>query len=141
MDIKKCVNKLIKKHNTRNPFNIASDMNIIVIFHKLHGVKGFYQYYKRNNIIYIDENLSCEEKKLVCAHELGHMMLHKGMNRIFLEKGTGFNIDKYEIEANKFAMELLVSDDSIDKSMTLSQLSRMLGYSESMLALKLKDFI
>lgn len=139
--IKNIANKLVRKYQTRNPFEILKGMNVIVMFVPLEDVRGFYQYFQRNHIIYIDENLNEHEKNFVCAHELGHLLLHKKTNAIYMDAHTNLNIDKIEIEANKFAMELLVSDDSIDKSMTLSQLSRMLGYSESMLALKLKDFI
>lgn len=77
MDIKKMANKLARQHQSRNPFEIIKGLNIILVFVPLVGVKGFYQYFQRNNIIYIDESLPYHEQQLVCAHELGHMLLHK----------------------------------------------------------------
>lgn len=77
MDIKKIVNSLVKKHKTRNPFEIVKGMNVILVPVPLEGVRGFYQYFQRNNIIYIDDSLPEHEQILVCAHELGHMLLHK----------------------------------------------------------------
>lgn len=77
MDIKKIVNSLVKKHKTRNPFEIIKGLNVILVPVPLEGVRGFYQYFQRNNIIYIDDSLPEHEQILVCAHELGHMLLHK----------------------------------------------------------------
>jgi Predicted Zn peptidase len=115
-------------------------MNVILVYYPLDGVRGFYQYFQRNNIIYIDERLSEHERKFVCAHELGHMLLHKKANAIFLDSRTHFNTNQYEIEANLFAMELLVSDDILEenKSFTVEQLSRMLGYHQKLIQIRLQ---
>ena len=108
MNIKWLVDSLVRKYNTRNPFEIISHLNVIVVFYPLHGVKGFYQYFQRNNIIYIDEALSDQERLFVCAHELGHMLLHKKANAIFMDSRTQLNTTKYEIEADRFAINLLL---------------------------------
>ena len=78
MDIKKIVNSLVKKHKTRNPFEIIKGMNVILVPVPLEGVRGFYQYFQRNNIIYIDDSLPEHEQILVCAHELGYVITQKG---------------------------------------------------------------
>lgn len=143
MDMKALIDSVIKKHGTRDPFEISQNLNVLLVFYPLHGVKGFYQYFQRNNIIYIDEQLSNEEKIFVCAHELGHMLMHKGKNAIFMDSRTHFNTSKYEIEADRFAIGLLVPDESIEEHLdfTTEQLSRLLGYSEKLIELRLKDFI
>lgn len=82
MDIKKKADALVRKHQTRNPFELILGLNVILVFAPLTGVRGFYQYFQRNNIIYIDENLPPHEQAFVCAHELGHMFLHKKANAI-----------------------------------------------------------
>lgn len=140
MDIKKNVNKLVRKYKTRNPFEMIKGMNVILVFYPLQGVRGFYQYFQRNNIIYISEELSDNEKFFVLAHELGHMVLHKKSNAIFMDTRTQFNTTKYEIEANKFAMELLIDDSVLEENreLTTEQLSRMLGYNEKLIQLRLK---
>lgn len=139
MDIKKMANKLARQHHSRNPFEIIKGLNIILVFVPLVGVKGFYQYFQRNNLIYIDDSLPYHEKVFVCAHELGHMLLHKKQNAIFMDTYTGFNTQKYEIEANTFAVEFLIPDEIISENQeyTTEQLSRMLGYSENLINLKL----
>ena len=65
MDIASKANNLARKYDTRNPFEIIKSLNAIVVFHPLEGVNGFYQYFQRNNIIYIDERLSDKEKMFV----------------------------------------------------------------------------
>ena len=139
MNIKKRTNELIKRYKTRDPFEMIKGMNVILLFCPLENVRGFYQYYKRNHIIYINEQLSEHEKKFVCAHELGHMILHKGENTIFMDTRTHFNTNKYELEANDFAVNLLISDENIAKycEYTSKQLATIFGLSEELILLRL----
>ena len=140
MDIKKIVNSLVKKHKTRDPFEIMKGMNVSLGPVPLEGVRGFYQYFQRNNIIYIDDSLPEHEQILVCAHELGHMLLHKKANALFMDTYTGFNTTKYEMEADLFAMELLVPDEIFleYQEFTTDQIARALGYNEELIKLRLK---
>ena len=140
MDIKKKADALVRKHQTRNPFEIILGLNVILVFAPLTGVRGCYQYFQRNNIIYIDENLPPHEQAFVCAHELGHMFLHKKANAIFMDTRTHFNTHLYELEANKFAMDFLVGDDTLSEyqECTIDQLARILGYQKELIELRLK---
>ena len=140
MDIKKIVNSLVKKHKTRNPFEMIRGMNVILVPVPLEGVRGFYQYFQRNNIIYIDDSLPEHEQLHVCAHELGHMLLHKKANALFMDTYTGFNTTKYEKEADLFAMELLVPDETFleYQEFTTDQIAHALGYNEELIKLRLK---
>lgn len=140
MDIKKLADSLVRKHGTRNPFEIIRGLNVILVFVPLVDTKAFYQYFQRNNIIYIDENLTYHEQVFECAHELGHMLLHKKTNAIFMDTRTSFNTDKFEKEANAFAMNLLVSDEMLVEyqECTTEQLSRILGYDKKLIDLRTK---
>lgn len=140
MNIRNLVNCIVKRYQTRNPFNIIREKGVILVQAPLLGVRGFYQYFQRNHIIYINENLPEHEKTFVCAHELGHMLLHKRTNAIYMDTKTLFNINKFEIEANKFAMELLIDDTFLEenKCLTIGQMSRMLGYCEQLIELRFK---
>lgn len=141
MDIRKIVEKLVRFYKTRNPFEMIQGMNVILVFYPLNGVRGFYQYFQRNNIIYIDERLPEHEQLFVCAHELGHMLLHKKANAIFMDTRTYFNTGKYEREANEFAMDLLLSDEFLieNQDFTTDQLARLTGYSQKLIELRLKS--
>lgn len=142
MNISSLAKSLVKKHGTCNPFKIIEALNAIVVFYPLEGINGFYQYFQRNNIIYIDERLSDMERMFVCAHELGHMLLHRNANAIFLDSRTQLNTTKYEMEADRFAMNLLIQDDEIEENLdyTTEQLSRLFGYNRKLIELRLKDF-
>ena len=138
MCIKRRVSQLVRKYQTRDPFEMIKGMNVILVHYPLEGVRGFYQYFQRNNIIYLDERLSETEQRFVLAHELGHMILHKKANAIFMDTRTQFNTNKFEKEANTFAIELLVPDTEIaeNPNLTIGQLARMTGYSEELLKCK-----
>ena len=73
MDIKKKADSLVRKFQTRNPFEIIQGLNVILVFAPLVDTRAFYQYFQRNNIIYIDESLTKHEQAFECAHEMGHM--------------------------------------------------------------------
>lgn len=138
MNIKQKANSLAKKYNSRNPFEIIKNLNVILVYYPLKDVRGFYQFFQRNNIIYIDENLTESEQIVVCAHELGHMLLHKNSNALFMDTRTHFVTTKYENEANTFAAELLIPDSIIldNPGMTKSQIARLSGYNEKIMEFK-----
>ena len=140
MDIRKKVDALVRTCQTRNPFEMIKGMNVILVRCPLDGVRGFYQYFQRNNIIYIDESVTETEQMFVCAHEMGHMFLHKKSNAVYMDSRTYLNTNRFENEANLFAMELLVSDEFLadHKQFTTEQISRMLGYHESLIKLRLQ---
>lgn len=138
MNIKQKANSLARKYNSRNPLEIIKNLNVILVYYPLKDVRGFYQYFQRNNIIYIDDELSENEQKVVCAHELGHMFLHKNSNALFMDTRTHFVTTKYENEANTFAAELLIPDSVIldNPGMTKNQIARIMGYKEKIMDFK-----
>lgn len=138
MNIKQKANSLARKYNSRNPLEIINNLNVILVYYPLKDVRGFYQYFQRNDIIYIDDELSENEKKVVCAHELGHMFLHKNSNALFMDTRTHFVTTKYENEANTFAVELLIPDSVIldNPGMTKNQIARIMGYEEKIMDFK-----
>ena len=138
MTIKQKANSMARKYNSRNPLEIIKNLNVILVYYPLKDVRGFYQFFQRNNIIYIDDNLPENEQIVVCAHELGHMLLHKNSNALFMDTRTHFVTTKYENEANTFAAELLIPDEIIleNPNMTKSQIARLTGYDEKIMEFK-----
>lgn len=128
-NIKSLVNKIVKKYGTRDPFKIANGLDVILLTVPLKDVNGFYQYYKRNYIIYLNENLDKNERRIILAHELGHLFLHKKTNAIFMSYYTAFSKSKLEKQADIFASELLISDSDIMelKDFTREQIANSLG--------------
>ncbi len=113
MNRKAIADGLVRKYGTRNPFVIADEMGFIVVFVPLVGMRGFQQAAKRRRFIYINSELDEMQQQLVCAHELAHHLLHKGMNRIFMDQYTHTVTQKYENEADLFAVELLYGDEDL----------------------------
>lgn len=141
MNVRARVESLIGKYRTRDPFEMIQEMNATLVYYPLEdGVRGFYQYFKRNHIIYIDERLSRHDQTFVLAHEIGHMTMHRAANAIFMDTRTQFNTQKYEMQADKFAIELLIPSEIILENWQLSieQLSRLTGYSEELIRLRLQ---
>lgn len=139
MDIRASANKLALKYKTRDPFQIAEALGCIIIRAPLKGLRGFYRYAKRCHIIYISDFLDDFQSKLVCAHELGHIVLHRGLNRVFMDSCTNMVSNKYELEANRFAVELIISDDMLSDyaDCTISQLSQAWGIDQRLIAYRL----
>ncbi len=80
MKIKEYVLRIVKKHDTTNPFEIAERKNIIVLFEDLGNTLGFYNTYKRLKFIHINNKINENTQRFVCAHELDHAVLHPKAN-------------------------------------------------------------
>ncbi|MFJ8261440.1 ImmA/IrrE family metallo-endopeptidase [Rummeliibacillus sp. NPDC094406] len=140
--IKLRIEQLRKKHNTVDPYELASLLNIMVIPFNLHEeINGFYQYNRRNKYIFINSNIDDDLKRVVCAHELGHALLHTRSNTHFLRNNTFLSVDKIEIEANTFAAELLLSDDDLRENthLSLQQIASLHNVPVELVKLKCKD--
>lgn len=138
--IKKLVQNLSEKYNSSNPFELCRSRNIVIFYSDLGNVKGIFQNADGVEIIHLNNRLNYHEQLYTCAHELGHAMLHSTENTIYLEQNTFYNKNKYENEANLFAVELLLNKLEIDKTLdtviTLEKLSAISGIPIDYLRLK-----
>lgn len=143
MDIRKKVTKLKKKYGTNNPFELASYLGISIFFEELGSINGYYNKQLRMKQIHINQELPDHIQKFTCAHELGHALLHPDSNTPFLRNHTGFSIDRMEIEADKFAVELLIPKNELMEyqDFTTDQLSRLFGYHTRLIELRMKGGI
>lgn len=98
--IKRKAELLLNSSNNKNPFYLAKAFGVpVVICPFATKLSGFIA----DNIIYINSNLDAYSKKIVCAHELGHYMLHKNTDELFDSNGNTFT----EFEANLFIKILM----------------------------------
>lgn len=112
--IKQQVHNLVKTYKTNCPFKVSESKNIHVVYWDLHeDIWGFYKYERRNRFIFINDNLEEHQQRYVCAHELGHAILHTKLNTPFLKANTFHSIDKIERQANEFAVNLLLYDKNL----------------------------
>lgn len=143
MDIKLLIKKLTTKYQTTNPFLLSNALGITIFFEELGSINGYYNKQLRMKQIHINCNLDEHLKHLTCAHELGHSLLHPKINTIFLSKNTLLSVDKIEMEANKFAVELLITDELINdyKNYSIEQLSLLFGYHRKLIELRLNNYL
>ena len=143
VEIYEIVERLIKKHGTRNPFKLADLLGVVIVFEPLGSAYGYYSRTHRTKVIHINENLPYIQQYFTCAHELGHAVQHPNTSTIFLKKNTLFSTDRLEIEANTFAIELLLPDElfsNIDDScFALNDAIKEKGIPEELLFLKNLD--
>ncbi|MDD5923760.1 MAG: ImmA/IrrE family metallo-endopeptidase [Clostridia bacterium] len=136
---------LVKRCGTRDPFSIAQELGIEVLFCSGFGsLKGMYRVIKRNRFIFINEDLSEQMQRIVCAHEIGHDQLHRN-----LAKGNALQefmlydmATKPEYEANIIAAEILLDTDEVleyiyQYGYTSEQIARAMHTDINLVALKI----
>ena len=114
--ISNMVSRLIKKHGTRNPFELCKRMGISVRYKDLgYSMKAFYFYQSRIKNIVINSRAGEIVQEILCAHELGHAVLHGELAamRGFHELEMFDSLIPTEYEANLFAAELLIDDGEL----------------------------
>lgn len=142
--IKQIIKGLIEMYGTRDVYELLNYLEVTLIRKELFkNEKGrFFRDMFGNETIFISNNLSEEEEKIVIAHELGHLILHTDLNTSFYTENHLINKNKLEMEANRFAAELLIPDDvEIYEGMTTKELACYLEVSEELVKLKYKDVI
>ena len=140
---KEAANLLIQRYQTRNPFEIAKTRGIKIVYLDLgESLRGYYFASRRSKIIHISTRLNKYEQRVVCAHELGHDILHPGINTQFQRNFTYQCTAKGENEANAFAAHLLISDDDLqtarENGYTISQLAAMCGVPEELVKMRIR---
>lgn len=99
---------------TNDPFEIAKKFGIEVLFRDV-AIKGFTAQTIKipgyPTIISINDAFNEKSKKILCAHELGHALLHdESVNHFSVTKR---NVMTYvERDANLFAVALLIDDET-----------------------------
>ena len=102
-----------------DPFRICKELGILTLFAPMGtfpgACKGFFLSQSRKMAVTVNSDLSEELQRIICAHELGHAVLHR--------KGAGLKafhdfilfdtVSHYEYEANLFAAELLLRDKEV----------------------------
>ena len=94
--------KLIKKYGTRDPFEIMDQMNIVVgETSRYKTLKGYCFMSCKTIYVMISSFLSEEEKMIVAAHELGHIILHRSQLKMApMQDDTLYNMtDNTEYQA------------------------------------------
>lgn len=143
LDIRGEVTYLKRYYKTENPFDIIRAKKILLLSEELGLIRGYYNLVLRQKQIHINCNLEGLQRTFTVTHELGHAIRHPKSNTPFLLANTYQSVDRLEIEANKFAVEFLISDDILLECLryqdyTIEQTARILGYHKELIELRLK---
>jgi len=138
MDVKKIATDLIAKHKTNDPFTIADLRGINVLDCPMKSTLGYYTKYKRVQNIILNSNIPEALRSFVCAHELGHAICHSDLNTKWLKENTLFSVEKIEVQASTFAIELLLPDKILLESADCSiyTIAKEIGIPKDLVYLK-----
>ncbi|MBR4444972.1 MAG: ImmA/IrrE family metallo-endopeptidase [Solobacterium sp.] len=109
-------NALVRRYGTRDPFQIARMCGISVRYVNTKKQKGFCKIILNNPFIFLSQNMSEQMQRMTCAHELGHLLLHRRLltTQSFLLEYELFDIrNAHELEANVFAADLLIDEPDL----------------------------
>ena len=143
MDIHNEVAYLKRYYKTENPFDIIRAKKILLLSEELGLIRGYYNLVLRQKQIHLNCNLEGTQRIFTATHELGHAIMHPKANTPFLLANTYQSVDRLEIEANKFAVEFLITDETLYEHFkyqeyTIEQVARVLGYKKELIELRLK---
>lgn len=116
LSIKRKAENLVRMYGSRDPYRIAKTAGIRVYDQDLGRLLGMYSVIQRKRCIFLNRSLNEYQKRIVCAHELGHDTLHRRLiNQVgILQEFTLMDLStQSEIEANQFAAHLLLDDEQI----------------------------
>ncbi len=117
-DICQAVRFLKKRYGEQDPFRLCGAMGILLLQQPMGthetAIKGFFMRCKRISSITINSDLPEVIQRIIVAHELGHAVIHQhGGIHAFHEVSLFDQTADLEREANLFAAELLLEDDTV----------------------------
>lgn len=110
--------ELIQTHGIRDPFRLSSLLGITVKYISTKRQKGLCAVIDDLPFIFINRNMSEEMQRMTCAHELGHILLHKEIlsgQKPLLDYELFDIRNSAEYEANVFAASLLIDEAELDE--------------------------
>jgi Zn-dependent peptidase ImmA (M78 family) len=137
--------KLVKRCDTRDPFKIAKETGIELLFCDDFGsLKGMYRVIKRNRFIFLNRDMPERLQRIVCAHEIGHDKLHRHLAKANgLKEFTLYDMRTIqEYQANIVAAEILLDTDELleyvrSYQYTAEQVARAMNTDINLVALKI----
>ena len=132
--IPQVINSLERKYGTCDPFSLAKELGICIRYEELGTVRGYYHKDLRQKFILLNRDLTEPQLRFTCAHELGHALLHPNENTPFLRKETLFSVSKLEVEANRFAVALLMKGIDGANELPISHIAAQIGVPEEVVS-------
>jgi len=111
--IEREVKMLLEMYETNDPYEICSAMGIqCFAVDMCPDLNGFCITDDGIKWICINNSLPKFKQKLICIHELAHIIFHENYNYKFILEHTYFSLDKYDKEVEFFVACFLIPDVS-----------------------------
>lgn len=121
---KRKAEELMQEYQTSDPFRLCELMNITILYEELpESVRGFSLTIKGRRIVYLNSCLDSTMLRQVCAHELGHIVMHPDHNLVFMLQHTLYVHERFEREADEFCAALLISPSQMREVSTVQELA------------------
>ena len=103
-EIVKIVNKLIDRCGTRDPYKVAKELGINIIYRDFEKQRGAYKVILKNRFVFLKNGMHPVVEQIVLWHEIGHDVLHR-QEAVAVGGFKEFNIfdmreNRMEYEAN-----------------------------------------
>lgn len=106
-----------EKYKTDDPFALAKELGAQVVFGNFgenrKAIKGFYTVYKNVKGIMINANLSAQGRRIICYHEIGHLVCTRDEPVSLFHDYNAFENSTAENDANLFAAEIMIEDKDV----------------------------
>lgn len=148
-EIVKIVNKLIDRCGTRDPYKVAKELGINVIYRNFDKQRGAYKVILKNRFVFLKNGMHPVVEQIVLWHEIGHDVLHR-QEAVAVGGFKEFNIfdmreNRMEYEANIFASQASLPDDTIleyiENGYDIQQIARAMCSDINLIALKVDTLI
>lgn len=143
-EIVKIVNKLIDRCGTRDPYKVAKELGINIIYRNFDKQRGAYKVILKNRFVFLKNGMHPVVEQIVLWHEIGHDVLHR-KEAVAVGGFKEFNIfemreNRMEYEANIFASQASLPDDTIleyiENGYDIQQIARAMSSDINLIALK-----
>lgn len=125
--IKQSVQRLVDEFETTDPYRLARQMGIEVDEHPFRRIRGMVLEIAGRVTIILNSTLPNWLKRVVLAHELGHLELSPGGKGYFWITEHTFMESKVEYEAHRFAVELLAWGEVPEEDEGVEQFAARIG--------------
>lgn len=148
-EIVKIVNKLIDRCGTRDPYKVAKELGINIIYRDFEKQRGAYKVILKNRFVFLKNGMHPVVEQIVLWHEIGHDVLHR-QEAVAVGGFKEFNIfdmreNRMEYEANIFASQASLPDDTIleyiENGYDIQQIARAMCSDINLIALKVDTLI
>lgn len=125
--INQSVQYLVSEHETNDPYRLTRQMGIDVDEHPFGRTRGMVLEIAGHVTIILNSNLPEWLKRVVLAHELGHLVLSPGGKGYFWITEHTLMESRVEYEGHKFAAELLTWEEVPEEDETLERFAARVG--------------